>query len=392
MFQNAAVDVAVSLILMYLMLSLLCTVINEFIATKLRLRAKSLASALEQLLDNPTLRGTFYRHGLIVTNKRATAIGPQSTVGGVASVASATASAATSGASAVASGVKKMMGGAPAAPPAPPMAPPGVPAPPPAAAPAPVASAPAPAPHDDHPSYLSGRSVALALIGSLDPAKPLPGMPDIQNAVQALPASHIRDALLASLTEAGNDVDKLRTSIATWFDDSMERLSGAYKRQLKWISMLIGLIVAIAFNADSFKVATTLWNDKDRRASVVAIATKMAEEPAPKAAGAVDEDKLKMAIKKTETTLGSLPIGWDCATKRATPAPPATQVQGSLGYYWECAKSNLSSAGLRTVLGWMLTAAALTLGAPFWFDLLQKFVNIRGAGAKPKREDEKAAA
>ncbi len=40
----------------------------------------------------------------------------------------------------------------------------------------------------------------------------------------------------------------------------------------------------------------------------------------------------------------------------------------------------------------MLTASALTLGAPFWFDTLQKFVNIRGAGAKPKREDEKASA
>jgi hypothetical protein len=83
MFQNAAIDVAIALILMYLMLSLLCTVINEFIATKLKLRAKSLASALEQLLDNQTLRDTFYRHGLIVTNKRATATGPQSTVSGV---------------------------------------------------------------------------------------------------------------------------------------------------------------------------------------------------------------------------------------------------------------------------------------------------------------------
>jgi hypothetical protein len=40
----------------------------------------------------------------------------------------------------------------------------------------------------------------------------------------------------------------------------------------------------------------------------------------------------------------------------------------------------------------MLTACALTLGAAFWFDLLQKFVNIRGAGHKPKREDEKTTA
>lgn len=358
MFQNAAVDVAISLVLMYLMLSLLCTVINEFIATKLKLRAKSLASALEQLLDNQTLRDTFYRHGLIVTNKRAAATGPQSTVSGVTSVASA---------------VGEMISGPPTPPPAPP----------PSATVAPVASAPAPAAKQDHPSYLSSRSVALALIGSLDPTKPLPGIADIENAVKSLPTSHIRDALLSSLTEAGNDLDKLRTSIATWFDDSMDRLSGAYKRQLKWISMLIGLIVTIAFNADSIIVATTLWKDQARRASAVAVATEMARGPAPTATtGNIDETKLQDAVQKTEKTLGSLPIGWHCVVNR----PPQAPV--TLGY-WDCAKTKLQPIPL---LGWIVTAIALTLGAPFWFDLLQKFVNLRGAGAKPKREDEKVTA
>ena len=239
MFQNAAIDVTIALILMYLMLSLLCTVINEFIATKLKLRAKSLASAIEQLLDNQALRNAFYRHGLIVTSVRATATGPQSTMSGVSSVAS---------------GVRDMMISRPPAelstqPATSPDAPSGL-----------VVSVPAPAPMapESHPSYLSSRSVALALIASLDPAKPLPVIQDIVNTVENLPASRIRDVLLSSLTEAGTDVDKLRTSIATWFDDSMERLSGAYKRQLKWISMLVGLIVTIAFNADSFNVAMTL--------------------------------------------------------------------------------------------------------------------------------------
>lgn len=377
MFQNAAIDVATALILMYLILSLLCTVINEFIATKLKLRSKSLASAIEQLLDNQSLRDTFYQHGLIVSSKRATATGPQSTVSGVTSVASATASAVSTGASAVASGVRKMISGPPAAPAA--------------AAAAPVARAPAPAAHEHHPAYLSSRSVALALIASLDPTNPLPGITDIQNAVQNLPPSCIRDTLLSSLTEAGNDLDKFRTSIAAWFDDSMERLSGAYKRQLKWISMLIGLIVTIAFNADSFNVATTLWSDPARRASVIAIATKVAQESAAKTSGTVDETMLQEAIEKTENTLRSLPIGWNCVVKNATESSPSTQQQATLSY-WECAATKLYALTLTQVLGWILTATALTLGAPFWFDLLQKFVNIRGAGGKPKREDEKATA
>lgn len=35
------------------------------------------------------------------------------------------------------------------------------------------------------------------------------------------------------------------------------------------------------------------------------------------------------------------------------------------------------------VLGWVLTALMVSLGAPFWFDLLQQLVNRRGAGPKP---------
>src|ERR1700704_1960383 len=71
MIQNAALDVAVGLALMYLMLSLLCTVINEFIASKLGLRAASLASGLEEILDDPSVRARFYDHGLIASPRNA---------------------------------------------------------------------------------------------------------------------------------------------------------------------------------------------------------------------------------------------------------------------------------------------------------------------------------
>lgn len=173
MFQNAAIDVAIALSLMYLMLSLFCTVINEYIATKFKLRARSLAQALAKFLDDDTLRATFYRHGLIVTNKSATATGLQSAPG----VTTMT-NAAASGASAIASGVRMLMRAAPSRRRAASTRPP---------ARAAVATATAPAPEQDHPSYLSSRSVALALIGSLDTTKPLPGIEDIRTAVMKLP-------------------------------------------------------------------------------------------------------------------------------------------------------------------------------------------------------------
>jgi hypothetical protein len=350
MFQNAAIDVAIALSLMYLMLSLFCTVVNEYIATKLKLRAKSLASGLKTFLDDPALYDAFYGHGLIVASKGATATGLQS-MPGVITVTNAV----TAGANALATGVRKMTGTKPG-----------------------VTAAPA---DKDHPSYLSSRSVALALIGSLDPTKPVPGIEDVRNAVMRLPDSGIRDTLLASLIEAGDSIDKFRTSIATWFDNSMERLSGAYKRKLKWISVLIGLGVTVAFNADSLTVAKILWTDGDRRAATVAIATKAAQTQPSTPSG---DEALRQQIKATESSLRSLPIGWGCGGN------PAGQS------VWPCVKAKITGSwhdktgAFTTLLGWIMTTAALTLGAPFWFDTLQKFVNIRGAGDKPKREDEKA--
>ena len=36
------------------------------------------------------------------------------------------------------------------------------------------------------------------------------------------------------------------------------------------------------------------------------------------------------------------------------------------------------------ILGWLITALAVSLGAPFWFDLLNRLVKLRGTGTKPK--------
>ena len=392
MFQNAVLDVAIGLVLMYLMLSLLCTVINEYIATKLKIRANTLADALQKMLDDPTLRETFYKNGLIVSNAHATATGAQSTVRAVASGA----------------GSLKNLVSTPAPAPAPAVA--ATPAP--AGGPTVPAATATPAidPKANHPSYLSGRTVALAILGSLNTQKAVPGFADFKSAVENMQPSSVRDALLASLTEAQGDIDKLRTSVATWFDDSMERLSGAYKRKLKWISALIGVAVALAFNADSFKVGTTLWNDPALRASMVEVATKVAKDALPKEGQDVDEAKLKQQIQKTEDSLHGLPIGWSCPVPPAaqpaagqtapgqTPAgqtaanqaPP--QSAAKLEKSWRnCIGSN-SIDKILQILGWLLTAAALSLGAPFWFDLLNKFVNIRGAGTKPARDDQKATA
>lgn len=62
---SAAIDVAIGLMLMYLVLSLACTVINEFIATLLKKRVEALREALTNIIDVAALKNDFYNHGLI---------------------------------------------------------------------------------------------------------------------------------------------------------------------------------------------------------------------------------------------------------------------------------------------------------------------------------------
>jgi hypothetical protein len=42
------------------------------------------------------------------------------------------------------------------------------------------------------------------------------------------------------------------------------------------------------------------------------------------------------------------------------------------------------------LFGWIITVLATSLGAPFWFDMLNRFVNIRNAGRAPDEPADKS--
>jgi hypothetical protein len=352
MFQNAFIDISIGLVLMYLMLSLVCTVVNEFIATQLKLRAASLEAGLKQLLDDPVMRDAFYNHGLIDGVSNAVTRGQETLSSSFNSLSSKVAAPIDSALATMA-------------------APDPLKGPPPAKGTAAVIAAPAAARTTEHPAYISSDRFAKALIGSLDTSTPIPGLADIRDTIGKLPPSNMKDALISSLTVAGTDLDTFRKDVATWFDDSMERLGGAYKRQLKWISLIIGLLIAIIVNADSFEVGYALWSDNALRAQMVQIAGPIATKQA-ETAGAGTMEAVAQSFDKAVTTLRPLPIGWPARTQ-----PAWTEYKAAF-WFW-----------LTKLLGWIMTGIALSFGAPFWFDLLSKLVNIRGAGDKPKRADAK---
>jgi len=212
------------------------------------------------------------------------------------------------------------------------------------------------------PSYISSQDFALVLIDILAPkdnAHPK-GLDDINEAALNLPEGDTKKALLLLIKEAGNDYAKLHENIEKWFDQTMDRVSGWYKRKIQLITLVVALIVSVGLNVDTFMLSNGLYRDASLRATVVAAASEAAKQP-----GAVHTDSSLNEIKTIKSELEQLnvPMGWS----------------------GQSLKSFTTLQWVSKIFGWLFTTFALFLGAPFWFDVLSKFTNLRSTGVKPKQ-------
>ncbi len=158
---------------------------------------------------------------------------------------------------------------------------------------------------------------------------------------------HLTDQLITvndSITEA-------KSSLEDWYNAVQERASGWYKRRAIIVSFVIGILMAAAFNIDSIQIATQLWKAPTVRQVMVAQAS------ATVASGSAPTNTLGQYLKPQDYTNSLvIPIGW--------PNPPV---------------SNSAEWPLEA-LGILITGLAAAQGAPFWFNILNKLVNIRGSG------------
>ena len=212
-----------------------------------------------------------------------------------------------------------------------------------------------------YPAYLPARAFASALLDfDATGAKR-----SVEEAINAIPSVQARKALMTLWTEANGDAVAFRRAVESWFDDAMERVSGWYRRRVHLVMWVLALAVVVVLNVDTVRIADHLWKDKTVRAAIVA---RTENPPAtgtgtpPVTAVATDVDTLKEL---------NLPIGWSAETR------PDDSWDWFLTVW-------------RKAIGLVLTAAALTLGAPFWFDLLGKVARVRSAGARPEKAEKQA--
>jgi hypothetical protein len=210
-----------------------------------------------------------------------------------------------------------------------------------------------------YPSYLPSRTVVAALLDLDVEARARGAARTLDDAIARVPNVRVREALTTLLRDVTERVDKkedqlaaFRKSAETWYDDTMARVSGWYRRRVQLVLWCIALTLAVLLNVDSVNLARVFWSDETVRAAVVAQAERSAEQGE---AGQISQDLEALEV----------PLGWSFDDGGAQDIPSGWQ------------------SWLAKVIGILLTSAAISLGAPFWFDLLGKVARLRSAGAPP---------
>lgn len=384
MLGSTILEVAIGLTLMFSLVSLICAAIREGIESKLKNRAAQLDQGIRDLLQDPSgegLAASFYTHPIIFAlfegaywpagAKAVSAASPPAQINAAANQTLPRVNAFTRG--------------------------------------------------GNLPSYIPSKDFALALLdltvrgpvrhGTAGATSTPISADSIRANISNLESPAVQRAVLAALDAAEGNLEKTRDNLAAWYDSAMDRVSGRYKRATHGMLFLVGFLVAAALNINTLTVAQTLYTDDALRSAV----TKRAEVIAlyrpdvdlvssSQTSGMTDASKTGGASTPSskpvlgyEQALGELtnqldlPIGWSAPLylrSAWTYIKPGRGENGNDRLFSEGSLKGVSKdLGLLliSIVGWLVTAAATTLGAPFWFDVLNRLMVIRST-VKPREK------
>ena len=285
-------------------------------------------------------------------------------------------------------------------------------------------------------------------IGDLDnppPSTPI-SLRTLRANIPQIPSAQVQRALLTAIDTAEGDLEKAQANIEAWYDSAMDRVSGWYKRSTQWILLGIGLIIAIVMNVNAIAIGNYLLRNKAARETLVAHAQAASANKdyvsssysdiktelqsftlpigwdyrieCPSQPSQADASK-KGSVCTTQTTISpntitsqtsntgppqanpvssSPPTGAaQSATPQTTSSSPPAQSGASKPNPTSTPESTappirtitpfqaLQERPLTFVGGWLATALAATLGAPFWFDLLNRIMVVRST-VKPHQK------
>lgn len=333
MFGLESLDLLIGLITIYLTLGLACTVLVEVIAGFSKLRAKNLETALKEFLagkitDDKDFVVAFYDHPLVQSLSVGT---------------------------------------------------------------------------DGRPAYIPPATVSQ-VVHSLLTANDTAVL--LKDAIAKLPKTdkdnRIKGLLNALQLHAGNDIATFRKAVETHFDSVMDRATGWVKKHQTVIALIVSFLLVFIGNVDTFALAKSLSSNPELTAKLLTVAEQQLRqasekpveppknaaiqpvtkngpkgEPAPKDSAGTGNSSAVPSLEPVASKLAE-------AEKALAEARLAVQA-GGLQFGWKDFPADPWAIVMK-ILGLLISAFAVSLGAPFWFDVLQRFMKIRVAGLSPREK------
>jgi hypothetical protein len=185
------------------------------------------------------------------------------------------------------------------------------------------------------PSYISSRNFALAL-------------KNVSQNFTALSNPELEKTLANLIDPVRGDLEKEIASIEKWFNDAMERVSGWYTRKVQLVLLLLAFVIVVFLNVDTISLVSSLTSNTVMRASIVAAAQGAAQKPLTIDLKGIQENFQLIQPTPGWSILPDSPFSW-----------------------------------ISKIVGLLATTLAVSLGAPFWFDVLNKFMSFRSVGDSP---------
>jgi hypothetical protein len=215
--------------------------------------------------------------------------------------------------------------------------------------------------------------------------------PELEELMDHLfPGLNQTDAVSFGIEDVQGKLKQYQANVETWFDHNMGKVSTWYKENAQTMAFIIGTILAIAFNVDTINITEKLWREPTVRQALVAQAdTYQLEE------GTANISEVPGYFDSL-----AMPVGWT-----SIPAADVTACRGLVTItsdnnlaYWagnECKvlvnvpAMNDIGGWIIKLLGFVLSAFAARQGAPFWFDMLRRLVSLRESAKQEKKEEAK---
>jgi hypothetical protein len=254
---------------------------------------------------------------------------------------------------------------------------------------------------DSFPAYIPNSSFSAAIIGlirngSTDPVT-IASIRAKLNEESSLIKGDARIALLNIIDNAQNDYAKFIEGLEKFYDDYMDRVSGWFKLKYQYVMFFISLIVTLVLNVDTIGIAKKLWYNPSKLHAAADVASTQFSNMS------LGEDR--QTITKVGTNGHNISINLVHHIDTTTISPDsAFKLLALQKATIENIVDSLNTSGIPmgwqnkehikqtfqlqpkliiNILGWLITTLAVFMGAPTWFDILNKLVNLRGAGKKP---------